>query len=143
MDPRPSHDQRLRRDTRMTIACTITPTPPTSIQLRPGQEGRFSFTVTSTAAPDTVRRVIFQALLVGLDGKHGEVDWMIAGPQRSLNLAGGKTETITITVRPTAASPRGENTIRLAIADRDQPNDEYAYSAPVVCEVLAADVTPP
>ena len=35
----------------------ITPTPPTSIKLEPGQEGKLSFTVESLAAPDKVHEL--------------------------------------------------------------------------------------
>jgi hypothetical protein len=115
---------------------TVTPTPPTSLRLAPGEEGKLSFTVTCLSAPDKTYEVMLQALLSGDDGKGKEVDWLVAGPQRTLSMAGGKTETVTITARPTATSPRGQNTIKLAIADKDHPNDTFAYSAPVVCDVV-------
>jgi hypothetical protein len=128
-----------------TSPFTITPTPPTSLKLQPGQDGKFSFTATCLAAPDKIYEVELQALLVAEDGKGKEVDWLVAGPQRTLSMAGGKTETVTITARPSATSPRGTNSIKLAIADKDRPNDTYAYSSPVACEVVAAPgpTTPP
>ncbi len=122
----------------------ITPTPPTSIKLEPDQEGKLSFTVESLAAPDKVHAIMLQALLAGEGGKGKEVDWLVAGPQRTLSMSGGKTETVTITVKPTATSPRGESSVKLVIADRDRPNDVYADSPPVTCEVIApADVPKP
>jgi hypothetical protein len=114
----------------------ITPTPPTSVKLEPGQEGKFSFTVESMAAPDKVHEIMLQALLMS-DGKGTEVDWLVAGPQRTLSMSGGKTETVTITARPTPTSPRGENRVKLVIADRDRPNDIYADSPSVACDVSA------
>lgn len=121
---------------------TITTTPPSSVKLEVGQTGKFSFTVTSLAAPDKSQDLILQALLVGPDGKK-EVDWLSPGPQRTLTMVGGKTETVTITVRPTTKSPLGENTIELGIADKEQTNDVYTYSSPVICEVVAKPgVTP-
>jgi hypothetical protein len=122
---------------------TITPTPPPSLKLEVGQSGKLSFTVTSLAAPDQSKEVILQALLVTPQGKK-EVDWLVPGPSRTLTMIGGKTETITITVKPTASSPPGVNTIELAIADKDNPNDTYVYSSPMTCEVVAKPgVTPP
>ena len=122
----------------------ITPTPPTSIKLEPGQEGKFSFTVESLAAPDKGHELIVQALLVGEDGKGKEVDWLAAGPQRALSMSGGQTATVTITARPKPASPRGEHKLKIVIADKDRPNDVYADSPIVACEVSApAAVTPP
>jgi hypothetical protein len=120
---------------------TVTPTPPTTLKLGPGQEGLLSFTVNCLSAPDKVHDVMLQALLLGADGQGKEVDWLIAGPQRALSMPGGKTETVTITARPTDKSPPGANTIKLAIADRDRPNDTYAYSPPVICEVVAPSET--
>lgn len=116
---------------------TITPTPPTSLVLPHGQEGRFSFTVHSLAAPDKAHEVMLQALTTGADGRASEVEWLVAGPHRSMTLAGGKTETVTITARPTAKVAPGEHSIKLAIAVADRPNDEYVYSPPVACEVVA------
>lgn len=113
----------------------ITPTPPTSIKLDPGQEGKLSFTVESLAAPDKVHAIMLQAQLVGEGGKGKEVDWLVVGPERTLTMSGGKTETVTITARPTPTSPRGEHRLKLVIADRDRPNDVYAGSPPVACEV--------
>lgn len=122
----------------MTVSLfKITPTPPTSIELRPGEEGKLSFTIESLAAPGRVHEIMLQALRVGADGKGTEVDWLIAGPRRTLLMSGGKTETVTITARPTPASPRGEHRVKLVIADRDRPNDVYADSPSVVCEVRA------
>src|SRR5215467_14445731 len=118
----------------MTSPYTITPTPPTSYKLAPGEEGKFSFTVTSLEGPDRVQEVLLQALLIGPDDKAKEADWLKAAPA-TLSVTGGKTETITITARPTATTPKGEHAIKLAIADKTHPNDTYAYSAPVTCEV--------
>ncbi|HWU86815.1 MAG TPA: hypothetical protein VN253_06055 [Kofleriaceae bacterium] len=115
----------------------ITPTPPTSIQVAPGQEGKLSFTVESLAAPDKIHQIMLQALLVGEEGKGKEVDWLVAGPQRTLSMSGGKTETVTITAKPTAGTPRGEHSIKLIIADKDRPNDVYADAPTVACEVTA------
>lgn len=114
----------------------ITPTPPTSIKLDPGQEGKLSFTVESLAAPDKVHAIMLQAQLVGESGKGKEADWLVVGPLQTLSMSGGKTETVTITARPTPTSPRGEHRIKLVIADRDRPNDVYADSPPVTCEVI-------
>lgn len=113
----------------------ITPTPPTVVALEPGDEGRFSFTIESLAAPGRFHELILQALLIGADGKGEEVDWLIVGPDRTLTMSGGKTETVTITARPTSTSPRGERRIKLVIADRDRPNDVYASSSPVALQV--------
>jgi hypothetical protein len=121
---------------------TITTTPPSSLELDVGQVGKLSFTVTSLAAPDQAKDVMLQALLVTAQGKK-EVDWLVPGPARTLTIAGGKTETVTITVKPTASSPAGESTIELAIADKDNPNDTYVYSSPVTCEVKARPAVAP
>jgi hypothetical protein len=123
----------------------ITPTPPTSIQVEPGQEGKFSFTVESLAAPDKVHDVMLQALLVGdgEDRKGKEADWLAAGPRRSFAIPGGKTETVAITVKPTASTPRGQHTVKLVIADRDRPNDVFAESPSVACEVIGPPVVAP
>jgi hypothetical protein len=115
---------------------SITTTPPASLKVEVGQTGKFSFTLTSLEAPDKSQDVILQPLLVGLDGKKKEVDWLVPGPGRTLTIAGGKTETVTITVKPVASTPVGENTIELAIADKDATNDVYVYSSPVTCEVV-------
>lgn len=115
---------------------TITTTPPSSLELEIGQTGKFSFTVTSLAAPDKSQDLILQALLVGPEGKK-EVDWLAPGPQRTLTMVGGETETVTITVRPNSKSPLGDNRIELAIADKEATNDVYVYSSPVTCKVLA------
>jgi Tachylectin len=119
---------------------TTTPTPPTFLKVEPGQEGRFSFTVTSLSAPDKVHELILQALLIGSDGTGKEVDWLVAGPSRILSMSGGKTETVVITARPTTTSPRGESSIKLAVADKAQPNDAYVYSPSVACEVSSPPV---
>lgn len=121
---------------------TVTPTPPTALTLRPDTEGRFSFTLTSLAAPNKVHEVTLQALLVNRDGKGEEVNWMIAEPQRATRISGGETKTVAIIVRPTHNSPRGENTIQLVIADTERPHEEYVYSSTVVCEV-PGDLPPP
>jgi hypothetical protein len=119
----------------MTSAFTIAPTPPTTIALDTGQDGSFSFTVTSLAAPDRSQDLILQALLVGADGKSSEVDWLEVGSPRTLTLSGGETATVTILVKPRSTTPRGEHKIKLAVADKERPHDSYAVSAPVVCEV--------
>lgn len=124
----------------MTSPFTITPTPPTSLKLEVGKEGTFSFTVTSLEAPDQSQEVILQALLIGPDEKGKEVDWLVPGPQRALTVAGGKTETVTIAVRTTPTTPLGEHTIKLSIADKGHPNDKFAYSSPVTCEVTGKPV---
>lgn len=123
----------------------VTPTPPTTLTLAIGEEGRFRFTVTSLAAPEKMQDVSVRAYLVGKDGGGGrreEVDWLSAEPQQQLTLTGGKTEIATIVVRPTAKTPRGENFIQLAIFDDDRPNDAFTYSTPVTCEVLGSGETP-
>ena len=120
----------------------ITPTPPTSIKVEPGREEKFSFTVESLAAPDKVHEVMLQALLVG-DGEGGkgkEADWLAAGPRRTFSISGGKTETVAITVKPTAGTPRGQHKVKLVIADRDRPNDVFADSPTVACEVSGPPV---
>jgi Divergent InlB B-repeat domain len=129
----------------MSSLFRVTPTPPTFLKLEVGQEGSFSFTIECLAAPDQVHEIILQALLVGLDGKAKEVDWLVPGPRRTFTIAGGKTETVTIAVRPHVRSPRGESTIKMVIADQDRPNDLFAESSPVVCEVIAkpGKETPP
>ena len=115
----------------------ITPTPPISIKLEPGQEGRFSFTVESLTAPDKVLEIMTQALLLGEDGKGKEADWLSAGPKPTLSMSGGEIETVTITAKPKLTSPRGEHKIELVIADKDRPNDVYADSPAVACQVVA------
>lgn len=127
----------------MSSLFTIEPTPPTTLKLEAGQDGTFSFTVTSLAAPDRSEDVILQALVTGPDGKAKEVDWLVPGPQPTLTIVGGKTETVTITARPTPTTPRGEHSIKLAIADKDRPNDTFVYSKPVTCEVTAKPVALP
>src|SRR5882762_4022385 len=97
---------------------SIAPTPPTSLTMKAGGEGRFSFTITCLAAPDRSYELILQALLVGADGKTSEPEWLVPGPQPSLSMTGGETETVTITARPTATSPVGKNNVKLAIADK-------------------------
>lgn len=121
----------------------ITPTPPTSIKLEPGQEGKLSFTVESLAAPDKVHELIAQALLVGEEGKGKEVDWLATGPRPTLSMSGGKTETVTITAKPKPTTPRGEHRIKLVVADKERPNDVYAESPAVACEVVAPAVAAP
>lgn len=116
----------------------ITPTPPTSIALDPGEEDKLSFTIENLAAPGQVREIVLQALLIGEDGKGKEVDWLVVGPERILRMSGGQTETATITARPTAGTPRGKHRVRLRIADHERPNDVYADSPPVACEVRGA-----
>lgn len=123
----------------MTVSLfKITPTPPTTLKLEIGQQGTFSFTVESLVAPDTVQEVVVQALLVNDHGEGKEVSWLVVGPQRILSLPGGKTQTITVTTKPTDASPRGDNVIKLLVADKERPNDLFTDSAPVTCEVLAS-----
>lgn len=121
----------------------ITPAPPTSIQVEPGQEATFSFMVECLAAPDEVHEIVLQAVLVGSDGKGKTVDWLVPGPQRTLTVSGGKTQTATIAVQPNARTPRGESTIKLVVADMDRPNDLFAESAPLACEVVVRPVVPP
>lgn len=127
----------------MTSTFAITPTPPTVIKLEPGEDGVFSFTVTSLAAPDRSFKVLLEALLVGPDGKGKEADWLVVGPSRTLTMMGGETYTVTITAKPTHSSPRGESAIKLAVAEEDRPHDAYAYSAPVTCEVVVRMEPPP
>jgi hypothetical protein len=126
-----------------TSSFTITPTPPSSLKVEPGKEGKFSFTVTSLAAPDKVMDVLLEPRLIGADGKQQVADWLVPGPQPTMSMAGGKTETVTITARPTAKSPLGENTIKLVVADKDRPNDVFTESPPVTCEVVGPAVRPP
>jgi hypothetical protein len=127
----------------MTSAFTITPTVPTSIKIKASEEATFSFTVLSLAAPDSARDVMLRAQFASADGKDKEVDWLIVGPQPVVRLAGGQTQTVTITVRPTDATPRGENNIKLVVADKQRPNDIFEISAPVVCEIAADGKEPP
>jgi hypothetical protein len=124
----------------MTSRFTITPTPPTSIKVRPGEQGQLSFTVTCDLAPDTSLDVAFAASLIGGDGKGKEVDWLVVGPRQSLRVFGGQTETITISARPRADAPHREHTIKLVIVDKDQPNEIYGESSPVLCEVVGPTV---
>jgi hypothetical protein len=133
----------IRRGKSMTSEFTITPTPPTSIRLEVGREHAFSFTLTSQAAPDMARDVVFAALVVGSDGKGKEASWLVVEPRQILGMAGGETATITIRARPTAASLRGEHSIRLVVADKDRPNDVFADSSTVVCDVLGTPGPPP
>src|SRR6185436_9334136 len=72
--------------------------------------------------------------------KGKEVDWLVAGPQSTLTMTGGKTETVTITARPTATTPRGVHTLKLVVASKAAPDEEYADSPPVTCEVIAGGV---
>jgi hypothetical protein len=130
----------------MPTPFVITPTPPTTLELALGQVGTFSFTVSSLVGPDTTQEVVLQALLLGTDRKGTEVPWLVVGPQRTVNLTGGETVTVTITARPTSAVPVGEHRIKLFVADNANPNDTYADSAPVICKVVAGDapvVKPP
>jgi PKD repeat protein len=115
----------------------ITPTPPISIQVQAGQDGVFSFTVVSLAGPDRRIEIVPRAFLVDKDGKGEEVDWLIAGPTPTLSMCGGQTTDVTITVKPKLTSPSGKHTIKLVIAEKDRPNDVYAESSPVFCEVVA------
>jgi hypothetical protein len=120
----------------------ITPTPPTSIKLEPGKDGTFWFTIESLAAPDKVIDILLQAQRIGDDQNGQDVDWLVAAP-RTLRMPGGKTETVTITARPIASTPRGGHNVKLIIADKDRPNDSYAESPSVACEVVAPAVTLP
>jgi F5/8 type C domain len=122
---------------------TITPTPPTTIQLEPGQEGTFSFTVTNQAAPDVSHDVVLVALLVGADGKGSEAGWLTVEPREIRGMSGGKTETVRIVARPTASTRRSEHEIRLVVADKERPNDRFATSSTVMCEVVGRVVPPP
>lgn len=47
----------------------ITPTPPASLALSPGEEGELSFTIESLAAPDKIHEIMLQALLVAGGGR--------------------------------------------------------------------------
>src|SRR5262249_48192270 len=118
---------------------TITPTPPTSVTLAPGEDGKFSFTITCQAAPDKRYDLILPALLVGADGKSTEAEWLSVGPQSTVSMSGGETQTVVITVKATAKTPVGRNNIKLALGDKDRPNDTYTYSTPVVCEIKPRD----
>jgi hypothetical protein len=118
---------------------TIAPTGPLTLEV--GEEGVVSFTITSLAAPDNAHAVTFQALLVGQDGKGEEVDWLIVGPARSMTLPGGKTETVTVTAKPTAATPPGRHTIKLVIANQDRPDEVCGDSPAVTCTVIGPPVT--
>jgi hypothetical protein len=119
----------------------VTSTAP--LALKPGEEGRTWFAVSSLAAPDRIHQVVFEALLVGSDGEGRKVDWLIAGPQ-GLSISGGKTETVTVTARPTPLSPGGTNTIQLRVVAQDSPYEVYADSPTVPCEVITPpEVAPP
>jgi hypothetical protein len=120
-----------------TTLFKITPTPPTTLELPPGGEGKFSFTVESLAAPDAIHDVMLRTLLVEPSGESREVDWLIAGPQRTLTMSGGKTETVHITVKLPATIPAGERTLKLVVADKDRPNDVHVASQPVTLAVVA------
>ena len=127
--------------TTSSFTIALTPASPTALKLEPGRDGQLTFTVTCLATPDQVFDVILQALLVvGKDGKTQEADWLIVSPQQAL-IAGGKTETVTITVQPTATSPRGKHAIELAISLKTHASDLYAQSPTVTCEVI--DPQPP
>lgn len=121
----------------MPTPFAITPTPPTTLELEPGQVGTFSFTVNSLLGPDTSQEVVLQALLIGADRKGTEVPWLVTGPQRTVSLTGGETISVTITARPTRTTPTGDHRIKLAVADNANPNDTYD-SALVICKVVAA-----
>lgn len=114
---------------------TVTTTPPGVLKLKPGDRGTFSFTVTSLEGPDRKREVVLQALLIDAAGKTAEVDWLEAGPSRTLMLSGGETTTVTIQASPTAKIAPGAHSLKLAVADNADPSDTYAYSSPVTCEV--------
>lgn len=113
----------------------VQPTPPTVLTLKSGERRDFTFTVNSRAAPDKVHEVALQALLIDENGKDKEVDWLRVEPRGPLSIAGGKTERVTITVKPDRTSPRGENKIKLVIADNRQTNEVLAESPLVFCEV--------
>jgi hypothetical protein len=119
---------------------TVTPTPPTVLKLAPGEEGRFSFTVTALAAPDKIHDVTLRAL-VDKNGKREEVGWLNVEPQRTLSMPGGTTEVVTIFATPTNKTPPGENRIQLAVADNERPHDNYSYSAPVICDIVPLGTT--
>jgi hypothetical protein len=118
-----------------TMLFKITPTPPTRLALLPGEERKFSFTVESLAAPDASHDVILQALLVESAGESKEVDWLVAGPQPTLTMSGGKTATVQITAKPPNGMPPGERTLKLVIADKYRPNEVHVDSQPVTVEV--------
>lgn len=123
---------------------TVTPTPPTFVKLAPGEEGRFSFTITVLAAPDKVLDVTLRAL-VDRNGSREEVGWLSIEPRGIQRMAGGATEVATIYARPTGKTPPGEHRIQLAVLDDERPQDNYTYSAPVICSVggIAQVVDPP
>lgn len=123
--------------TASSFTIALAPTSPTTLKLEPGHDGQFTFTVTCLATPDQVFDVILQALLiVAEDGKTQEADWLVTTPQQAL-IPGGKTETVTITVQPTATSPHGKHTIELAVSLKAHASDAYARSPAVSCEVGA------
>jgi hypothetical protein len=111
----------------------ITPTDPTAIQVPPGQEGKFSFTIESLAAPDQTHEIQLQALLVDQEGKGKELDSLVVGPKRTLSISGGKTETVTITVTAalTTTKPRGAQKLKLVIAEKHRTNEVLAESSTV------------
>jgi hypothetical protein len=114
---------------------SVTPTPPTLLKLAPGEEGRFSFTITVLAAPDKMLDVTLRAL-VDNNGKREEVGWLSIEPDRTQRMAGGATEVATVIARPTSKSPGGDHRIQLAVYDDERPHDNYTYSAPVVCSIV-------
>jgi hypothetical protein len=116
---------------------TVTPTPPTTLRLAVGQEGRFFFTVTVLSAPDKDLDVMLRAFL-DRDGKREEVSWLSVDPEGTQSMAGGSTKVVTVVARPTNKTARGENRIVLAVYDNDRPHDSYVYSSPVICDVPGA-----
>jgi hypothetical protein len=121
----------------------IATTPPGALKLTAGEKATFSFTLTSLAGPDRAHELVLVPLWIGPDRKGIEVDWLAAGPADGLRMAGGETATVTITARPSATSPLGEQTLKLRVARKDDPNELYVDSPPVICEVLAPPLTPP
>jgi hypothetical protein len=120
----------------------ITPTPPTSLAVKVGEQARFSFTVISLAAPDKLLDLQLQAQRVDDAGNVKETDWLIAEPA-SLKITGGKTETAAISLRPRSTTPLGNHVVKLVIADREQLHEVLGESPTVACEVLAAVKPPP
>lgn len=118
----------------------ITPTPPTKIEVLQGQEGKLSFTIESLAAPDRAYDALFQPLLVGDGDKAQAADWLVPKPERVAGLVGGKTLTAAVIAHPTASIPPGVYGVKLVIADAERPNDTYAESPVVTCEVRAPEV---
>jgi hypothetical protein len=117
----------------------ITPTNPTALTIEAGKDGTFSFTVESLAAPDKTISVLLQAQRIGEDRKGQDVDWLVASPA-TLSITGGETATVTLKARPVTATPRGPHSLKLVIADKDHPNDSYAETPSVACQVIGPPI---